>query len=539
MASMTEPYRALLVALAVSLAGCGGDSAAPVTTAATGGATTSTTPEAVTTTSPPSGVIGYSIEGRAIEAMTLGTGPKLLYIVGSIHGDERPAVENVPGIVAHLEAATLDLWTVRIVLDANPDGSAANTRDNANGVDLNRNWPSAGFVAAAGTGPTPLSEPETMALAADIASFAPDLIVAFHAAREGPFIDYDGDAVPAANALATGASGFGREWQIVPEVDWPTIGSMGTYFGTEDRIPVLTVEANRWDTPAAVLPELIGGIDALLGVPGSLASTATHCDDHRIGATCSPATRAAHDLLHAGTNGGAHGFIIKEVGGRVHAAVNADAAFYPASTIKLVHLAHSLEWIGDGGDPATLLLEHDDGCSGTGPGHEEPLEALLVRMMQVSDNSAANAIQSHFGLEALAGTITDAGMSATRLVHGFGCGGPSNDPANRATSVDLARLLEGIADGSVISPAQWPLAESLLVDATAAAGFEADDGVRVLVKEGWYGTTLTIAGIAFVETATGVRTLVFAAYTDGADSVDGGFTIAAAAGTLIAGVIGP
>ena len=532
--------RSLLAASAVLVAACGAAGGSVSTTTQTSRSSTTATVATTTTTATPAGVavVGHTVEGREIEAISLGDGPGRLYLIGGIHGDERPAVENVLAILEHLQDAPLEGWTIRIVLDANPDGTAAATRANAAGVDLNRNWPSKGFVASPTTGTVPLSEPEAAAVAADIAAFGPDLIVALHAAREGPFVEYDGEAEGAAAAFAAGASIPGREWQIVPEVDWPTAGSVGTYFGKEGRIPVVTVEANRWDTPAAVLPELIGGLEALLAAPAAVLPPWPTCDDHRLGASCTPVTRVAHDLLHAGTTGGAHGFVIKAVGGTVHAAVNADTGFYPASAIKLVHLVHSLEWIAGGGDPATPVAVYDDGCVGDGPGHDEPLGQLLAKMMLLSDNVAANAIQSHFGLEELAGTVGDAGMTGTRLVHGFGCGGPANDPANRTTSIDLVRLLEGAVDGSAVSPDQWPLAESLLVDVTAEAGFGPGDGVRVLAKEGWYGTTLTIAGIAFVQTDAGDRTLVFAAFTDGAAAVAPAFTIAGVAGALIAGVAG-
>jgi len=507
--------------------------AAPTTTTEPSTTVAATAPPGSTTTSPPTTeIIATSHQGRDIAAITLGSGPARLYLIGGIHGDERPAVENAPALLTHLEGLPLEGWTVRFVLDANPDGTAAGTRDNASGVDLNRNWPSAGFIPGVGTGNAPLSEPETAALAADISAFAPDLIVAMHAAREGPFVEADGDGEEWALRFAAGASSVGREWQVVPEVDWATVGSMGTYFGDEGRVPVVTVEANRWDTPAGITGELLAGLDGLLGSGTGRAPEVAVCAGHAVGITCAGPTAAAHELVHEGTTGGAHGFIVKEVGGPVLAALNADAGFYPASTIKLVHFAHALEWIASGGDTGTAVSMPVDSCAGTGAGPVRPLDELLRLMMQVSDNTAANAIQAHFGLPALRETMAAAGMAGTRLVHGFGCGGPANDPANTTTAIDLVSLVEGIVDGSIVPSGQWPAVEANLPETTAAAGLE-ESGIRVLAKEGWYGTTLTIAGIAILPGDGGV--LVFAAYTDGADTVDPAFTIADLAGILVSG----
>ena len=507
--------------------------ATPSTTATTtptsAPVTTTTVPPETTTTTPRLEVIGTSVQGRSIEATTLGSGASRLYVIGGIHGDERPAVENSLALLEHLRASPPAGWVIRFVVDANPDGTAAGTRDNAAGVDLNRNWPSAEFRPGVGTGPAPLSEPESSALADDIAEFAPDLIVAVHAAREGPFVEVDGDAEEWAHRFARGASAVGREWQVVEEVAWPTVGSLGTYFGDEGRVPVVTVEANRWDTPKGITAELVAGFDGLL--THGVGPTAEICDGHVIGITCDPATFAAHDLLHAGTTGGGHGFIAKEVGGPVLAALNGDAAFYPASTLKLVHFAHALTWIAHGGDPGTAVATPSSGCSESGAGRVRRLDELLDLMMQESDNAAANAIQAHFGIPALSETMVSAGMTGTRLVHGFGCGGPANDPANAATAVDFVRLLEGIADGSVVPATAWPAVVSTLTDVTREAGLDGS-GITVLAKEGWYGTTLTIAGIAIVP---GGEQVVFAVYTDGADAVDPGFTIASLVGLLVAG----
>ncbi len=87
-------------------------------------------------------------------------------IVGSIHGDE-PAGLLVTEILRTITFdQPIDLW---IVDDLNPDGSAVSTRQNANKVDLNRNFPrrwepvgTVGFWQY--SGPSAASEPETRSM---------------------------------------------------------------------------------------------------------------------------------------------------------------------------------------------------------------------------------------------------------------------------------------------------------------------------------------------------------------------------------------
>ena len=114
---------------------------------------------------PQAPVIGHSVRGRPIVAYERGdrSAPATL-VVGVIHGSEPAGL----AVIAQLRRLPLPphvhLWLVPTV---NPDGLAAGTRQNAHGVDLNRNWPAA-WVHTAVSGPRPLSEPENRAMRAFI-----------------------------------------------------------------------------------------------------------------------------------------------------------------------------------------------------------------------------------------------------------------------------------------------------------------------------------------------------------------------------------
>src|SRR6266496_702733 len=105
-------------------------------------------------------LLGRSWQGRPIRAVEVGNpaGTRVL-VVGCIHGNETAGIA-IADALEHLSSPPdLDLW---IVPDLNPDGVAAGSRQNAHGVDLNRNFPwrwrpMSGVYAS---GPRPLSERE-------------------------------------------------------------------------------------------------------------------------------------------------------------------------------------------------------------------------------------------------------------------------------------------------------------------------------------------------------------------------------------------
>jgi Zinc carboxypeptidase len=93
---------------------------------------------------PPAGArtvtIGHSVRRRPITAQVLGadSAPRKVLLVGCIHGNECAGVKILNAISRKPVPAGVQLWLVR---EMNPDGAAFDTRQNADGVDLNRNFP--------------------------------------------------------------------------------------------------------------------------------------------------------------------------------------------------------------------------------------------------------------------------------------------------------------------------------------------------------------------------------------------------------------
>ena len=126
-------------------------------------------------------VIGHSVQGRPIRAFELHGGPRVVLVFGCIHGDETAGIPVVR-LLERREVPGVDLW---LVPDLNPDGVARGTRQNAHGVDLNRNFPAMWLrIGRRGSpqwsGPRPLSEPESRAARNLIRRIRPRLTLWFH-----------------------------------------------------------------------------------------------------------------------------------------------------------------------------------------------------------------------------------------------------------------------------------------------------------------------------------------------------------------------
>jgi murein peptide amidase A len=128
-------------------------------------------------------VIGYSVRGRPIVAYERGdpTAPVTL-VVGVIHGTEPAGLAVIKQLRTMPLPHGVHLWLVPTI---NPDGLAAGTRQNAHGVDLNRNWPvdwKHNGVPWDGyySGPRPMSEPENRAMRSFILRIKPALTIWYH-----------------------------------------------------------------------------------------------------------------------------------------------------------------------------------------------------------------------------------------------------------------------------------------------------------------------------------------------------------------------
>jgi hypothetical protein len=192
-------------------------------------------------------------EGRSVQGRTLymrdvvAPEPKIrVLVVGAMHGDELSSASvALHWIQLAVQTPSNAHW--RFIPALNPDGLMARPakRVNANGVDLNRNFPTPNWKRDAKVywedrtkkdprrwpGPAPLSEPESRYLHDEMERFKPDLIVSIHA----PYgmLDFDGPSVPPARLGRLYLDQIG----IFP-------GSLGNFGGIHKGMPVVTIELN-------------------------------------------------------------------------------------------------------------------------------------------------------------------------------------------------------------------------------------------------------------------------------------------------------
>jgi protein MpaA len=154
---------------------------AVIACAAAAAAAAAGAPRAAGQAQPRTEIVGRSVQGRRIAARIIGDprAARRILVVGCVHGDETAGIAITRALRTAVPPAGTAIWLV----DAfNPDGRAAQTRQNANGVDLNRNSPARWrpLTGIFDSGPRPLSEPESRAIRRLVLRLRPGVTIWYH-----------------------------------------------------------------------------------------------------------------------------------------------------------------------------------------------------------------------------------------------------------------------------------------------------------------------------------------------------------------------
>lgn len=193
-------------------------------------------------------IAGTSLKGQTIMYQLLGQGEDTIFILSTIHGDEPAGTALIHRLAEHLQNQPNILQGRKVILlpVANPDGKVLHTRYNANGVDLNRNFPTQNRINNETSGRTALSEPETCAIEQIIQQYNPDRILSLHQVvgtgpeglanlLPGGCFDYDEPGQELAEHIA-------KYCNLAIHKLGAKSGSLGSYAGLTLEIPIVTIE---------------------------------------------------------------------------------------------------------------------------------------------------------------------------------------------------------------------------------------------------------------------------------------------------------
>ena len=200
------------------------------------------------------GEIGRTAQGRPIlrwDSRSVDARRHVAVICG-IHGDERGMAELADGFGRIDVPVDMHLTIVPYL---NPDGWAAGTRHNGEGVDLNRNFPW-GWRRGGFGGSSPASEPETRAAMRLLVGERPDLAIWVHQPL--------GYVAP----LKGCPSDYADIWSDVAKVpvrnDLRQVGGGETWTAVALRLRSMLVEVGGTSDEAIGIAEHVEALQALL-----------------------------------------------------------------------------------------------------------------------------------------------------------------------------------------------------------------------------------------------------------------------------------
>ncbi len=198
-------------------------------------------------------ILGKSVKGKEIKGYYFGdeTAFNKTLIVGGIHGVEPQSAKVCELYINDVKDKLFpkDCF-LALIPCINPDGIELKTRGNANGVDLNRNFPSSGWRSvplasnnAYYPGVKPASEPETQIIVNLLNKLNFKKIIAIHTNHtiqfpNPPMVNYDGEQSRELSEKLGVAIGLLSHHDI----GYPTPGSLGVWIGNDLKKISVTVE---------------------------------------------------------------------------------------------------------------------------------------------------------------------------------------------------------------------------------------------------------------------------------------------------------
>jgi murein peptide amidase A len=197
--------------------------------------------------------IGSSVQGRVIESWSrrVEQPSRTVVVIGAVHGNEPASPPTVRALVEVAYPDDMEVWLVPVL---NPDGVAAGTRWNANGVDLNRNFP--WDWRADDGGPAPLSEPEAQAAVALVERLRPDVVVWVH--QPYGYVTSVGGSDDTYERAWSAGSGL----PVRPDVTQHGGGESWAHF--EVGLDSMLIEMDTWDATPEMVASQRRGFEQLI-----------------------------------------------------------------------------------------------------------------------------------------------------------------------------------------------------------------------------------------------------------------------------------
>jgi hypothetical protein len=202
-------------------------------------------------------VVGQSVQGRGIEVLVrpVEAARRKVLVIGGVHGNEPVTPPAVRGLAQATIDPGVEVW---LLPSANPDGSAAGLRCNANGVDLNRNF--AWEWSPEDGGPGPASEPETQTVALLVERLRPDLVVWVH--QPLGYVSAIGGTDPLLEQAWATAAGLPVRVGVTQH------GGGESWSALVAGVPSLLIEIDGWESTPELVAAQVAGFEAALAALG-------------------------------------------------------------------------------------------------------------------------------------------------------------------------------------------------------------------------------------------------------------------------------